>query len=377
MKKIFSLTLCLLACAFAVSAQNDNKGLTITNHQVVVSDTCLDFSFDVEVGSRAARGGNMLIYRPWLADSTSRWSLPEIVVESRRSRIADERALWVSGEEIKFDDNARFVENGDTFRYTATIARQDWMSGAQLLAETIEVGCCSSEVNPAGLLAMMPDFLPEPVVIEKPVILVPAPTTGEMLADALPWVMPVEEFDSNLPKVMFDDDREGALTVYFNVNRFNLDPTVKGNENILDQLMTVIQTLDDAPDSGVAEIVIGGFASPEGTFALNDRLGYNRAATLREYIAANSNLDPDIIHIYNGAEDWAGLRAMVEASDMPQKQEVLDAIDNVPIWDAESGKGREAVIHAIDNGWAYRYMLDNFFPELRKAAYIKVFYENK
>jgi hypothetical protein len=56
---------------------------------------------------------------------------------------------------------------------------------------------------------------------------------------------------------------------------------------------------------------------------------------------------------------------------------VLEIIDTTPIWDPQNGDGRENALRRLNGGATYRYMLRNFFPELRHAAYIKVFYENK
>ncbi len=67
---------------------------------------------------------------------------------------------------------------------------------------------------------------------------------------------------------------------------------------------------------------------------------------------------------------------LVEKSNLPNKQAIIDIIDNVPIWDAERNTGREQEIKKLDGSRTYSYMLRNFFPELRAAAYIKVYYDN-
>ena len=67
---------------------------------------------------------------------------------------------------------------------------------------------------------------------------------------------------------------------------------------------------------------------------------------------------------------------MVAKSDMAYRDRILSIIDNVP----ESGYGglsRQAELMRLGGGEPYRYMLNNFFPELRNATYIKVYYENK
>ncbi|MDR2912813.1 MAG: hypothetical protein LBV38_05930 [Alistipes sp.] len=386
MKNIIIRTLCLAtlclasatAASAAVSTRTAGNGIRISGGQISVSGDEMQIAFDVEIDRRAARSGYTLVYRPFVGNGSARWTLPEIVVQSRRARIARDRRLWVSGEEVIYDD-PRFVRNGDKFRYTASIPMQPWMTEAALTAETIEAGCCSSSVSPATILANIADFMPAaPAPEPAPMIETPAPqSTGDMLAETLKWVIPFSKFDGRLTAMMFDEDRNEALRVYFPQGSDRLNPYGDGNANVLGMLLSVVSRLQASTDSRVAQIVVAGFASPEGSFELNDRLAYNRAAALRQYIADNSDIDLSRVYIHNGSEDWAGLRAMVEASDMPRRQQVLEIIDSVPVWDARGNSGRESALKQLDGGRTYNYMSRNFFPELRKAAYIKVFYEDR
>ncbi len=377
MKKTIILTIAIVSMAIAASAQADKKNITVEGSKVELSGGEVSVDLDLSVGRRVARSGHTVVYRPYITDGTSRWTLPELVVRHARARVAEERHNWVSGRDIVYDAPT-FVRNGDEVQYRAGIPYQPWMEGAKLIAESIDVGCCGSAENAPVVLAEL--VFQKPVLSETIVVLDDMPeltTTGEQLEQEFKFVLPASEFDRHLPQVMFDDDREGALKVYFALNSSVLDPFEKNNAVTLRQMLSAIRKLQASSDSRVAHIVVAGFASPEGSFDLNDRLAYNRAAALKEYIHRNTNLPEDIVHIYNGAEDWAGLRQMVEDSVMPSRERVLDIIDLVPVWDGDTGRGRENALQQLDGGQPYRYMLRNFFPELRKAAYIKIFYENQ
>jgi len=54
---------------------------------------------------------------------------------------------------------------------------------------------------------------------------------------------------------------------------------------------------------------------------------------------------------------------------------VLNIIDTVPVWDATKNVGRLGLIMQLNQGKTYEYMKRHFFPKLRNAGYIKVFYE--
>ena len=63
------------------------------------------------------------------------------------------------------------------------------------------------------------------------------------------------------------------------------------------------------------------------------------------------------------AEDWDRLAGLVRASDMEDKDKVLDIIDNVDIF-----QGRENKLKALSGGKPWAHMLKEFFPKLRCAS---------
>jgi outer membrane protein OmpA-like peptidoglycan-associated protein len=221
-----------------------------------------------------------------------------------------------------------------------------------------------------------PVVVPEPepapvVVVPEPQPVVPQKSTGEQVRDDLPFVAPEEEFDIN------DLKRDFELTIYFAQGSNRVDPYFGDNYVKLNRLMTAIRRIESSKDSRISRVVIGGFASPEGDNTANMRLAQRRAEAAKSYLLNVSNLSDSQITLYNGGEDWAGLRKLVEASGMPWANRVIDIIDNVPIWDSYSMVGREGALMRLDGGNPYRYMLRNLYPQLRNAAYIQVFFEDK
>ena len=64
-------------------------------------------------------------------------------------------------------------------------------------------------------------------------------------------------------------------------------------------------------------------------------------------------------------EDWEKLRELVDASNLPEREEVLQIIDQVDIF-----KGREKLLMDLNGGITYRTMLKDFFPLLRRVEII-------
>lgn len=186
--------------------------------------------------------------------------------------------------------------------------------------------------------------------------------------------MNAESFSSsqNPDERFIAENEKGAILIHFSRSGTTIDRYYQENNTSLVTLASVLKMIQVSNDSRVSRIVVAGFASPEGLLSENDRLARQRALTVRNFILANSTVHADNIHLYNGSEDWRGLRKLVAASDMEAKSAILRIIDNVPI-----KAGREKRLMDLAGGAPYRWMALHFFPKLRNAAYIKVYYTDK
>jgi outer membrane protein OmpA-like peptidoglycan-associated protein len=171
--------------------------------------------------------------------------------------------------------------------------------------------------------------------------------------------------------------REGALNIQFHQGSHVITRELGNNNRMLVDLISTIRAIEASQDTRISNIIIVGFSSPEGMLNENERLAQERASVAKEFLTANSNVRPDLISVYNGSVDWTSLRELVSKSSMKDKYKILDIIDNIPVWDSSRNRGRLGELMAVNGGDPYRYMLQNFFPQLRQmGAYIKVYYEN-
>lgn len=376
MKKIIITSLALLLACAGLGAQN----IAVTDFQAVKTGERVSVTFRADIARKAVRGGETLVFVPVLTDGTYRWSLPAIAVEGHRARIANLRHDWAGGVaemQPAFEGNTIVSKNGASVAYSTVVDWQPWMNGADLTAEMLTMGCCSYSVLDDMPLAANLNL--PPAVVEKPapVIVEVPPTTGEKLEQAHTFIAPYSDFEKLAPGQLFDEDRENTLIVHFHQGKYDLDRWFDTNEKQLTDMISSIRTLQNSADSRVRAIVIAGFASPEGAFTFNDRLAFDRAASVKNYILEQTGLPENTISLYNGSEDWRGLKILVEQSTMPYRERVLEIIDTVPVWDAATGHGREEELMRLDGGRPYKYMYDNFFPALRNAAYIKIYYDTK
>ena len=240
---------------------------------------------------------------------------------------------------------------GGTLEYSERVPYERWMKEAGLgiayHTEGCGCECCGGDQGvPVGPVYVAP--VPEVTPVE------PSAKNFEVVEARKRWVF-----------------KEKDMKVFFPVSKTVLNPDAYNNKATLDEIMAGIRKIGDMEKLRLQGVEITGFASPEGGLSLNTRLGAGRAAALKEYIRGEMPelRDEDFV-LVNGVENWDGLRALVAASNMEYKDEVLAILD-----DSTLGSGRKAALMNLKNGKPYRYMLKEFYPELRNACYVSVFYD--
>lgn len=409
MKKIF-LILVITAFAGTASLAAQDTRVKIDSIRVeLTADGRAEVSFTMEPEAKSVGSRNALHYMPEIYGGGKSVKLPGILVEGKRAKIIDGRdeVSRRLGIDMK---NTRTVSPGGLLRYSTAVPYEDWMAGAELRFEIIAIGC-----------NMTSDFRAETIAENlfrgdtarivrtweiEPEYVAPPKTVADIEAERFSFVAHISEFEKArediVEGVTFDDNmllhlgkavgmekqgyvekfvernKPGSLIIYYRQNRTDIDPDYMDNHIWLRQLIDAVKAIEASADSRVLRLVIAGFASPEGTPDHNDMLAWERAQTMKNLITEKTMLDEDKIRVYNGSEDWLGLRSMVESSilSIKEKEDVLRIIDTLPREEGSAKDGRLGELQRLNGGRTYKYLYENIFPELRNAAYIKVYYEN-
>jgi len=363
------------------SAKAQTEGISITN--ILITPECkhVQICFHIEIDKKAVKSNEKKILSPYFIKGNNKVLLPAIIIQGKRAKISQQRAEMSQVSDEKYSD-AIIIGNGETIDYKATVMYGQWMKNISLEIEQIVLGCCSENELQKIILAKNFTFFPsvtEEIMSEPESQQTSIQTTGERLAEKFPFVVQNNEYMqyyANQEKYIAENQHTG-LSIYFKKDSYDIDLTYRDNRHIFDQLAAAVKKIQQSSDSKVSKIVVVGFSSPEGHIAQNIYLAGKRAETAYLYILEKSMIHAYQIDNFNGMVNWQGLRKLVDDSEMPHRQQVLDIIDNVPVLDSEENVGRHAELMRLENGVPYRYMLQNFFPELRSANYIRVYYENK
>ena len=360
---LFSIFFTLIFESFGQSALT---GVRIRDLELIPDGNDVSITFTMDIGKKAVKSDYERNISFWIVNGENRVQLPSVAIIGRRAQIMEKRR---SASQREFPETSTMPKivttKGQSINYSTKVQYQPWIEGAKLVAESTRKGCCNELFDGNSIVAANLILYNQPVPIQAP-----AMSTGDRLAQQYPFIVPASQmayFDPN--------NRDGSITIYFRQNISRLELDFRNNYYQFETLLKAIDELERSTDSRIVRVVVAGYASPEGTIQHNQGLSGRRADIILNQLLQRSGIRRDIIHVIHGGEDWGGLRTMVEKSDLPEKYEILNIIDNVPLWDSYRKIGRETQLMKLYGGRTYRYLYNNYFPELRNATYIRVFYE--
>ncbi len=341
----------LLACSVAFLSGELGAQVQVENPSVKKDRREVEVRFDIRDMPEYARSRQKVVLRPYLHSGTDTlWLEPARLYGKNRFRRERQEHFLAGNKEWTLTGYNVFLKGG-TLEYSERVPYERWMKEAGLgiayHTEGCGCECCGGDQGvPVGPVYVAP--VPEVTPVE------PSAKNFEVVEARKRWVF-----------------KEKDMKVFFPVSKTVLNPDAYNNKATLDEIMAGIRKIGDMEKLRLQGVEITGFASPEGGLSLNTRLGAGRAAALKEYIRGEMPelRDEDFV-LVNGVENWDGLRALVAASSMEYKDEVLAILD-----DSTLGSGRKAALMNLKNGKPYRYMLKEFYPELRNACYVSVFYD--
>lgn len=364
-KRGYILAIFLLSAVWAQAQTGDGK-LAVSGLTAEEADGTVRVSFTAAIGPEAAGHREVYVFMPVLTDGHFRVSLPAVLVEGKDNR------REVSEELLQADMIP--AANGQILDYSASVEAQEWMHGGQLYIESATDVCGTVLAHPARVLSdeLRLYEVPAPREVVTEVKRFAPKTMADSLSMIFPFVLPEWMFDPEDPFRIYDEERENSIIVYFRLSKYDIDESYLDNKQTLFNLGAAAEMILNDPASRVERVMVAGFASPEGSFELNDILAFNRAVAVKHHLLQHTALTDEQIWLHNGSVDWRGLRLLVEQSDMPQKNAILSIIDHTP---AQSG--RLDKLKRLEGGAPYRSMLENLFPLLRNGAFIKMYYSNE
>ena len=300
------------------------------------SGDALTVSMDIDMSQLDVESNRAVILTPWVAAQGDSVELPSVGVYGRGRyyhylRENGEGMITGSSETV-----IRASKKPDVQAYSATVGYEPWMEGASLTLRRQDYGCCGNVLAEGGM-PLLDGFCS----VYKPVFVYVRPKAEAVKMRAL----------------------SGSAYVNFPVNRTEIRPSYMDNVRELGKITGTIDSVKADTDITVKALSIKGYASPEGTYANNERLAKGRTAALKQYVMNLYKFDDGFIKTDYEPENWEGLRRYVGQSNLENREGILKIMDSDLKPDAMEAKIKAA--YPAD----YRFLLDNCYPSLRRSDY--------
>lgn len=328
----------------AMAQVNYIDQITVENQSISKKAGTTSVGMDVNLNNLKLNKNDMLVITPVVVSNQNEVELEPMAVKGTlRNKVLERPFEWKGKTHLAMPAENQLVRRNGTaqsLRYNATLPYAEWQRDAQLLLRTEVVGCADcTEAQPDKLISqkILPDeFIPN---------------------YRMPYIVPeVEEIKARSEKY--------SAHLNYIVGRHDLLPNFENNAAELAKVDKMVQELKKDADLSITDLTISGYASPEDTKERNLLLSQRRAESFARYMERKYGYTRNQFKVEWFGEDWDGLRKAVMASNLANKDAIVEIIDNVPDYNA-----RDARLIALDNGQTYNRLLRDFYPPLRRNDY--------
>ncbi|MCI9607698.1 MAG: hypothetical protein HFJ94_05950 [Muribaculaceae bacterium] len=228
----------------------------------------------------------------------------------------------------------------DTADYTQVVDYAPWMETSELILRYSVEGCCGDNLGENGstLLATL-DFAPR------------------VFVSTYIYVKPEAE-------AVKTRSVSGSAFIDFKIGKTVIDPDYRNNPRELAEIRASIDEVKSDKDVTITSLSVVGYASPDGSYAGNERLAKGRTQSLVDYVNNLYHFPAGIMHTAWHAEDWEGLVAYLRSSSIENKDAIIElAADNSLAPDTREARLKSRFPKQ------YAFLLENVFPSLRHSDY--------
>lgn len=299
----------------------------------------------ITVRSEWVESRKSLTLTPVLESDGQRMGLPSILLNGKNRQKVYQREIALGNlqDEPRYLVVKAYELLEISIPYLLTIPFEPWMKDARLVLAQDMCGCGKEE-------GMSPLLIADRIWMR--------PDKRYEVQPAFAYITPEAETEKHRAEA-------GTAFLDFPVGKYQILKDFRNNAAELEKINHTIDLVLNDANITPKGIYLKGYASPEGSYAGNARLAENRVKALRDYLNGSYKFEPDFFTLDFEPEDWAGLKAKVEADlEVPAREEVLAIIGN-----DETPDRKEAQLKALKGGNAYKYVLNVIFPSLRRTDY--------
>ncbi|MDR0976702.1 MAG: DUF3868 domain-containing protein [Prevotellaceae bacterium] len=353
MKKYILLAVALVLAAGAY-AQTAAGKINVQAKEAIQRGDSVYIGMDIMLEGMSMNSSRSMTLTPMLEASGRSMELPSVVINGSTRQRLFKRAMSLHKDAAKgyyavVRSRNRRDKAGESYvrtvPYHLAVPYEAWMDSARVLMVQELCGCGGYEqqVSVEPLVNRIDhEVVAPPVVRDTVYVATPAPTP---------------------PLVKIHADTYSA-NLRFLVGKSNIDPQLGNNMDELIRIKEFITKMSNNQDIAITSVSVQGMASIEGTEALNSRLSDARAESLLLYLTGQFEWMNGHCEVLRGGEDWEMLNEETENNALlrPYRAQLRRILDMSRTPDA-----KEALIRQIDGGQAYKLLLQNVFPRMRRV----------
>lgn len=160
-------------------------------------------------------------------------------------------------------------------------------------------------------------------------------------------------------------NQKQEAAVKFLIGQANLRGSELNGKTVQDFIATLKNIKSDEQSLVLNNIEVSAYASPDGAYAINERLAERRGDVSKDYVnqqLKQNKLSTDVDTKYT-AEDWEGFQALVSQSNLQDKEVILRVLSMY-----QDPEQREQEIRNV--AVVYKELADAVLPELRRARMV-------
>ncbi len=303
----------------------------------------VEVDYSLTVPRRYVPHNAQVVFTPVFTYLDHKLPLTRIVLNGKNYERMERRKKRLYGIYPDYSDAVKLVATKKQMRIDRkdVVPFKSWMPSSKLMAYTV-ASCCGNK---------------ERLISE------------DLMAEGVYYMPPsLGPVRTKIVKEEMIRKEEGTAVLHFPINSDFIDPAIFGNEKQIREMKDFVAKMMRDTTITIVNIIVTGVASPDGPYDFNAKLAQQRAQMAKNYLITQLGIKGELIKTKYVAEDWDGLRKLVNESTMPGKERVLSIIDS-PVSDAK----KDSRLYAVPQ---FRYLADNLLPQLRKVIY-EVFYVKK
>lgn len=353
MKKTLSIYITLLLAVLPIilygQAENCCQGaIQIQGQEFAEKDGNVYVKFLVQIASKDIDSKASIRLTPEILSLNNKEVLPSILIQGKARKKLNDRWLKLANERdrntfVKPQNEYTVSGKGEeSIAYEMVVPYETWMDASNLVIHQEVVGC--AQKTNLHNYKLYTDLLTGP---REPYI----PELN--LSYATPEKEKIKKRDFS-----------GQAYLDFPVGQSIILADFRNNPAELAKINEDIHKVKNNSDLQLVGMKITGYASPEGSYAGNEKLSIRRTEALKKYLENIFNFSENLLTTNSVAEDWVGFRDALVKSDVTYKDEILAIIDSRDAYDK-----KEQRLKTLAGGVPYQKVLKDIFPSLRRVEY--------